>query len=265
MDDGVAARRAGACYRQWSGSGYLLVLAFLALAAVAAVATQSFGVESSNQTGAEPAAIAELRASLDQTAFRVALLESRNEDASDGKLGPHQAVQSVATAVGLLSLRQQSRTDRPFATELALIRPLLNRLAGSEAAIAPLLAYADIGVPSVDDLAVEFGRLEPLLRAQIKAAASGGWEGRDLARSMLAALHLAEAIEPDPRLARLDQTRIDLMRGRLDMAVAEIESLDPPTRTIASGWLAAARVRLGLDRNVETLVQGALAAMVAAP
>jgi hypothetical protein len=255
---------AGGSFRRSPIGGYVALLAAMALVAVAPLATQGFGVETP-EPSENAAVIAELRAALDQTAFRLALLEARSADTGEGELGPQEDVRSVAVAVGLLSLREQSRTDQPFASELALIRPLLSRVPGSDAAIAPLLAYADAGVPSVADLAVEFGRLEPLLVAQINAAGSVGRQGRELVRSMLAAVHLAQAVEPDLRLVILEQTRIDLSRGRLDTAVATIESLDPPTRLIASGWLAAARVRLALDRSVEALVQGALAAMVAAP
>ena len=254
----------GGSSRRWAVRGYQLLLAAMALVAVAPLATQSFGVETPEASDSA-AVIAELRAALDQTAFRLALLEARGADAEKGELGPQENVRSVAVTVGLLSLRERSRTDQPFATELALIRPLLSGVPGGDAAIAPLLAYADAGVPSIADLAVEFGRLEPLLMAQLNAAASAGSRGRELVRSMLATVHLAQAVEPDPGLLRIEQARIDLSRGRLDTAVASVESLDPPTRLIASGWLAAARVRLALDRSMETLVQSALAAMVAAP
>jgi hypothetical protein len=247
-------------FRHRSAAGLRIVLAALAVAMVVPLATNSFGVEAP-ATGEGAAAIAELRTALDQANFRLALLEARDASSESGDGAPTADVRSVALTVGLISLRERSRTDQPFATELDLVRPLVARAPGGDAAVASLLAYADAGVPSVADLALELGRLEPLLTAQINASGPGG----KLVRSMLATVHLARAAEPDPRLATVEQIRVDLSRGRLDLAVAAVEKLDPPTRSIASGWLAAAQIRLALDRNMESLVQGALTAMLAAP
>ena len=89
------------------------------------VVTQGLGVEATQPTPDQSAAIDQLRKELDQTSFRLALLEARAQEADPGKPGGTDDIRATATAVGLLNLRQQSRTDRPFAAELALIRPLL--------------------------------------------------------------------------------------------------------------------------------------------
>ena len=249
----------------WSWAAPTFALVGLGTGIAMTVVTQSLGVEPTQSAPDQSAAIDQLRKELDQTNFRLALLEARDQETDHGKPDAADDIRATATAVGLLNLRQQSRTDRPFAAELALIRPLLAQQPEGEAAIAPLLAYADAGVPSLDDLAVEYRRLRPLLMAQVDASESSKRGRRDIFRSALAALHLARAPEPSPALAVLEQVDVDLSRGRLDTAVTAIESLDPPVSTIASGWLAAARVRLALDRNVDALVQSAVASMVAGP
>jgi hypothetical protein len=260
---GGAARRV----RGWGPSAALpLVLGLIGLGAVASVATESLRFEPTETeapAAGDPDSLAEVRAELDRTAFRVAMLEAQAGGKAAGSAAPpSQEVRAVAAAVALLNLREQARTDRPFATDLALARPLLPEGAASEAALAPLAAYAGGGVPSIEDLAIEYARLRPLLRAQVDATAPGG---RGWMRAVLAAVDLAQPPAPDPRLSVLEQVATELERGRLADAVAGIDGLDPPTRTIASGWLAAARVRLALDASVDALLRGALAGLVTEP
>ncbi|MFL5333484.1 MAG: hypothetical protein ACJ8H8_09960, partial [Geminicoccaceae bacterium] len=100
--------------------------------------------------------LGELQAAIDRTAFRVALLEARSEISEPTGKPPSREVATIAAAVALLSLRQRAASDAPFNTELALVRTLLAGAPGSEAAMAPLIAYADGGVPSQGDLAFEF-------------------------------------------------------------------------------------------------------------
>ena len=206
----------------------------------------------------------ELQAAIDRTAFRVALLEARSESSDPTGKPPSREVATIAAAVALLSLRERAASDAPFNTELALVRALLAGAPGSEAAMTPLIAYADGGVPSQSDLAFEFGRLLPLLQAQIDAQAAAGRDGRQIVQSVLARVHLAQPIAVDPRVAVLASAQMALARGRLSDAVTAIEGLDPASRTIVSGWLAAARVRLGLDRNLDALLNQALAGMASA-
>jgi hypothetical protein len=247
----------------WSGAAPVFALVGLGTGIAMAVVTQSLGVEATQPAPDQSAAIEQLRKELDQTSFRLALVEARAQETNYGNPEAVDDIRATATAIGLLNLRQQSRTDRPFAAELSLIRPLLSRQPDGEMAVAPLLAYADAGVPSLDNLAVEYRRLQPLLMAQVEASESDKRGRLDIFRSLLAAVHLAPEPEPSPALAVLEQVDIDLSRGRLDTAVTAIESLEPPVSTIASGWLAAAGIRLALDRNVDALVQSAVASMVA--
>ena len=114
----------GGSSRRWTVRGYQLLLAAMALVAVAPLATQSFGVETPEASDSA-AVIAELRTALDQTAFRLALLEARGADAEKGELGPQENVRSVAVTVGLLSseravahrpaVRHRTRTDPAIA------------------------------------------------------------------------------------------------------------------------------------------------------
>ena len=246
--------------------GSMLVLALLGIGGVASLATEVLTPDQTTGTPAAPGRIeaeslAEMRAALDRTAFRVAMLEAQTGKQNGDAAAPGQDVRSVAAAVALLNLRQQARTDQPFATDLALARPLLPDSEGKEAALEGLAAYAGGGVPSVDDLAVEYQRLLPLLQAQIRGAAAAGREGRELVRSLLAEVYLATPAPPDSRLELLQQVGTELQRGRLRAAVAVAGTLDPATRTIASGWLAAARVRLTLDESIDALLRTTLATM----
>lgn len=240
----------------------------LGLGVLGGVAVDRLSVEAASATTAAVEApgpnLDELQAAIDRTAFRVALLEARSESSERTGKSPGREVATIAAAIALLSLRERAASDAPFNTELALVRTLLAGAPGSEVAMAPLIAYADGGVPSQDDLAFEFDRLLPLLQAQIDGQAAAGRDGRQILQSVLARVHLAQPMAADPRVAVLANAEGALARGRLPDAVTAVESLDPASRTIASGWLAAARVRLGLERSLDALLNQTLAGLAAA-
>jgi hypothetical protein len=202
--------------------------------------------------------VGELRADMDRTALRLALIEARAAGSAESEHGNGE-IRALAAAVALMGLQQRTRADTPFAADLALVRPLLRDLAGSETPLTTLVAHAAGGVPSSQDLAIEFGRLRPLLRAQAEAQAAAGEGG--LWHGVLAALHLAEPAPLDPSLALAAQAETELARGRLAGAVAALDQLSPGGRVIVSGWLAAARVRLAVDDSVDSLLDRALAGL----
>ncbi|MFO1039273.1 MAG: hypothetical protein U1E45_20710 [Geminicoccaceae bacterium] len=204
-----------------------------------------------------------LKGETDRTALRLALLEERVDKLTQGTpAGDIAELRALAASVALLGLQARARSSDPFATDLALARRFIPTDEATANDLATLSAQAAAGVPSVADLELELERLLPLLQTQIEGVRSGA-QGRQLVNSVLAAVHLAEPAPADPRREILAAARTDLDRGRLDGAVSALEQLDPPTRAIVSGWLAAAKTRLAVDASVDRLLGSALAQMAA--
>jgi hypothetical protein len=218
--------------------------------AVASVATEP---AAPGTAASEAESIAELRSQLDQTAFRLAILEARLADDPKDP-GARADIRAVSAAVALLNLRQQARTDRPFTNDLALAQALLPDGSETTGALTALSPYAAGGVPSILDLAIEYRRLRPLLESQIAASAPS----KGMLQYTLAMLSLAHAQPADPSLDALAQAAVELERDRLALAISVIEGMDPSVAAIASGWMAAARVRLNLDERLDALLHQAL-------
>ena len=189
---------------------------------------------------ADPAAIAALSARLDRV------------EANQRAFARAAMVASAAEA-----LEVTARSDAPFSTQLAVVEPGLD----DPSVLAPLHAYADKGVATEVDLAVNFPRF----------AAAANIAGRNDSgdNSLLTkALHALGSFVSIRRIDNADgqgtqailrRAENSLNLGDLGAAVGYLDTLKPAPHKAIEPWLADARARLLVDDTTHRVAASALA------
>jgi hypothetical protein len=192
---------------------------------------------------------------------------SETATAADGKLaeveksiadldarGDAQAQQpKIALAISTAALKSAIDRGAPFAAELETFAAI----APSAPGLAELRAHAEAGIPTRDDLLVEF---EPAAAAMIAAETpvdpNAGYFDRLLesAESLVTVRPVGEVAGTGAG-AVVARMQVALKAGDLDKAYAEFESLPEPIRAAAGDFGR----KLQLRRDVEKLADQAIA------
>lgn len=193
-------------------------------------------------------------AAIDQLSARIGGLEERITSLA----APRAAAAANSLAddlVALNALASAVQSGRPFAKELEAAKVRLGARAARLLAIEP---YAAKGLPTTTVLAERFGELAPrLLRSP---EAEGGFITR-LFSNASRLVEVRQVGEPQGTStgAIVARTETKLARGDLAGALAEVEALPEPAKTMAADWIAAARQRRDADQLLKTLVEASLA------
>lgn len=170
----------------------------------------------------------------------------------EGRLKERQSAGS-SLALAASQLRNAVARSAPYAAEVAI----LERLAAGDrrvaAALVPLAADAETGVPS---RAVLFARLPAAVAAAAAAnrpEAEGGWADRT--SNWLRSLVRVRRIDGkgDGTDALLARAELAAGRGDLAAAVRELSGLSGKSAQAAASWLAAARSRIETENALAEL------------
>ncbi len=164
---------------------------------------------------------------------------------------------SAAIAIAFANLRSAVSDGRPYAAELDIIGTLDPAI--GELGILP--AYAEIGIPTLPELARAFAAAKDgALAVAQPAPASGGSLVDNLmasAQSLVKIRRIDEAPAGEGPDATLARAKTALDQGDLAAAVKNVEMLDGATREAFSAWLGQAHARLSAD-EILTRLEGVL-------
>ena len=207
---------------------------------IALLQTQSPGTAPTPAYTADPAALAALSARLDRVE-------------ANQRAFAHAAM--VANAAEALEVT--ARSDAPFTSQLNAVEPGLD----DPSVLAPLRPYADKGVATEVDLAVNFPRF----------AAAANIAGRNDSGDNSLLTKALHALGSFISIRRIDNTdgqgtqailrraENSLNLGDLNAAVGYLDTLKPAPHKAIEPWLADARARLLVDDTTHRVAASALA------
>jgi uroporphyrinogen-III synthase len=174
-------------------------------------------------------------------------------------------VTARASAVIGVAARLSSAIESglPFATDLALLTPLIQgdaRLGETATALQP---YAQAGVASRNALAAQFPAVAKAALADDLADDSFGERLLGKVRSIVSLRRVGD-VEGDSVEAKLARAEAALDTGDLAKAVDLVKSLPPQTAKATSAWLARAETHLAAKRAVDQLAAHAVTLLGAA-
>ncbi len=244
-----------------------------ALAArLAALEEQLAAREQRASIGPDPGQVAAAMAENRRLSNEVARLQEQV-----GALSPTQPRgprEGLLVAIG--QLREAARRGAPFAAELRIVQALASDEADLAAPLAGLMPHAERPVPTREALVARF----PALAAAASRAAQvamlsadrapadtvrNWWNGVVDRVSGLVSVRRVGDVPGDGEAARLARGDRAIAAGDLAGALAALDGLAGPAGGTLAPWLAEARARLAVDRQVDLLLGAALAAVAAAP
>jgi len=169
------------------------------------------------------------------------------------------ADRAVRLAVVAGALRSAIERGTPFTAELAAAKAL----GADAAALAPLEAFAAVGVPGAEALARDFDQVEPAMStAAVPASHDGGVLGRLQANAerLVRVRPVGDASGDDPAAA-LARAGAKAHRGDIAGALAEVERLPPSVQAPAAGWIKAAKARTAALDAARQLAANSLVAL----
>jgi hypothetical protein len=209
---------------------------------------------------ADPAPlVAGVRAELDLVSGRVAKIEQADLAGSAKRAALGAAVASLARA---------ANGGQPFKSELVVVQSL----APDEAAIRPLLTFAEKGAPVLSSLHTTFAaRADAALKAERDAAAGQGLDRLWSGVTSVVTVRATGTPTGKDTASVLARAETKLKAGDLRAAAAEVRTLQGAANTSIAPWLQSADQRVALDsamsalsaRVVESLTKSAAAAPVA--
>ncbi len=150
-------------------------------------------------------------------------------------------------------LRGNVEDGRPFAQELAALKPLLagdKELADATTALEPLSA----GSAGTSALRQSFPQTARAIVAAGKDDAAEGWWDRMLARlSSVVSVRRVGDVQGDSVEARVARAEIAINDNRLDQAVAELKPLTGKAAQAAAPWLDKAQRQLAASQAADRL------------
>lgn len=218
-------------------------------ASAAAVANKNLRGELDNLT-AELAKATERNKALEQ---RLAELEKKL--ASQQNVDQRSVDAARASAVMSLAARLRSNVDagRPFAQDLAALKPLVGSDADLTAALAALEPLSS-GSEGISALRQSF---PPVARAVVAAGkndAADGWFDKAVARlSSIVSVRRVGDVQGDSVEARVARAEAALNNSRLDAAVAELKPLGGNAGKAVAPWLAKAEKQLAANTAADKL------------
>jgi hypothetical protein len=211
----------------------------------------------SRRSDAIETALRDTQGRLDKLAATLSDLQTTARAAAAG------SDRAVRLAVSAAALREAVERGSPFASELAIVKPL----APNGSALAPLEPFASTGVPSSAALTQELtALLQPRLRAASEPTRDGGFLERLQANAeklvRVRPIDAARSDDQDAILARIEQRAA---RGDVSGALAEIAKLPPDARAPFAAWVAKAQARDSAIETSRRFAADAVVALKAAP
>jgi uroporphyrinogen-III synthase len=152
----------------------------------------------------------------------------------------------------------------PFATDLALLTPLVQGDAKLADIVSALQPYAQSGVASRAALAAEFPAVAKAALADDLADDSFGQRLLGKIRGLVSLRRVGDDVEGDSVEAKLARAEAALNAGNLAKAVDLMKSIPPQTNKATSAWLARAEAHLAAKRTVDQLAAHAVSLLGAA-
>lgn len=200
--------------------------------------------------GADVAAATEAARGL---ATRLAALDNaRAEAAGTG--------QKAAVLVGIEVLRSAVDRGTPYAAELRALKAL----GANAAALQPLEAASERGVPSAPALARQFAGLGAAMTRAVPRPSDGSLLDRLTAnaQALIRIRPVGEAAGDDTAVV-VARIEAKLGRGDLAGALADFDKLPEPVKAVAKDWDAQARARLAADTALKRMADEAMGALAA--
>jgi hypothetical protein len=184
------------------------------------------------------------------TALEQRLGDTRATTASD---------RAVRLGLAAMELRMAVERGLPFPAELEAV----SRFVDDPAALAPLKAVADTGLPTPAALAQTLSKLTPaMLEAVSPAPHEGGVLGRlEAGAERLVRIRRIDEVPGDDPSAVIARAVVKATRGDISGALAEVDKLPDNVRAPASGWMSTARTRLAALDAARQLSAHALQAL----
>jgi hypothetical protein len=178
------------------------------------------------------------KATLEQLQARVAALERENAGTER---------QRAARVLALAILARSADTAQPLKPELDAYAAL----APDDPAIAALMPYAQMVVPTEAELSARFADSARAALANARLQSANGYLARLWARALnlvsVRRIGPAPGNTPADRLARASN---NLKTGKLDAAVMEVRALTGPAGEMMAPWLKDAEARLAIDKAI---------------
>ena len=152
----------------------------------------------------------------------------------------------------------------PFATDLALLTPLVQGDAKLAEIVSALQPYAQTGVASRTALAAEFPAVAKAALADDLADDSFGQRLLGKIKGIVSLRRVGDDVEGDSAEAKLARAEAALNAGDLAKAVDLVKSMPPQTAKATAAWLARAEAHLAAKRTVDQLAAHAVSLLGAA-
>lgn len=176
-----------------------------------------------------------------------------------------QAAGGAALALAVLQLRDAVQGSAPFAAELQTVRDLARLPAvadGSDldAALTPLIPYAERGVPALAKLKAEFPAVARAIVGQGEVVGDEDWlAGIKRRASGLISIRPVGPVAGASPAAIAARAEAALAEDDLTAAVRELSALQAPVAAAADAWLTAAEARLAVHAALMQLNRSAIA------
>jgi hypothetical protein len=156
--------------------------------------------------------------------------------------------------IALNSLTGAVRAGQPFTKELDAARTLLGERAAPLAALTP---FAANGLPTVVALERQFSELAPAL---LRGPERGGNFFDRLLTNASRLIEVRQVGEPEGSSlsAIVARTETNLGRGDLAGAIAEVDALPEPAKSVAAKWIGVAKQRRDAEAMVAKLLEASL-------
>jgi uroporphyrinogen-III synthase len=152
----------------------------------------------------------------------------------------------------------------PFATDLALLTPLVQGDAKLADIVSALQPYAQSGVASRAALAAEFPAVAKAALVDDVADDSFGERLLGKIRGLVSLRRVGDDVEGDSVEAKLARAEAALNAGNLAKSVDLVKSLPSQTNKATAAWLARAEAHLAAKRTVDQLAAHAVSLLGAA-
>jgi hypothetical protein len=203
--------------------------------------------------GFDPGAARAARDSADKSAALTASLDGRVSGLEKGGAAP-----AVSRGVVTLVLQRAVESGKPYQAELAAMKTA----GGDQAAFAPLERFAASGIPSVNSLTRDFGKLTNRILAESTPVADEGWLDRMLrsAQRVVRVRPVDEAAGVSPA-AVVSRIEAALKRRDLPAAAAAWDSLPEGGRQVSRDWSERLKGRVATEAALQKLVGEGLASL----
>ncbi len=192
--------------------------------------------------------LAAAESALSGLAARVAAAEARLK-----------SVQSSGGATGIVvalsQLRAAAASGRPYAAALAVAQELAGADASAAAVLDALAPAAASGAPILPVLRREFDALSVRLLAAAAPAQDASWIDRawNKVKSTVVVRRTGRGVTGESISALVAQAEVELADGDLAGAIALVRRMPAAAQESASGWLARAERRAGIDAALARL------------